>query len=937
MSRQLVAWAAVWFAAGLLVAPAGAQQRSHNGGWQQTLERVASAVVVLRVSVPRAFDTQMAAAEMATGFVVDAKRGLILTNRHVVNPGPVVAEAVFLNHEEVEVKAVYRDPVHDFGLFRYDPNDVEFMQPGELQLVPEHATVGTEIRVVGNDAGEKLSILSGTLARLDREAPVYGRDGYNDFNTFYYQAASATSGGSSGSPVVDEHGHVVALNAGGNRRASSSYYLPLDRVVRALEQVRAGRVVTRGTLQTVFLQRPYDELRRLGLRPETEADLRERFPDQTGLLVVDEVVPGGPAYGELEVGDVLLGVAEVDSPSFVDLEALLDEKVGGTVSLRIERGGLAMQTTLGVGDLHAISPAEYLEMGGGVVHALSYQQARNRGVPVQGLFVATAGYSLTRAGMSRGAVITAVDGQPVGTLDEFEQHWASLPDGANVALRFFDLAQPTAQSLALASVDRLWYPMARCVRNDAIGSWPCRPSPAAPARKAPPAASTTFRDDLARPMRDLAPSLVMVEFEVPFRIDGIHADRFKGAGLVVDAERGLVVVDRETVPISLGDVKLVFASSVEVPGEVIYIHPAHNLGVVAYDPSLLGDTPIRAARLESREIEANDELWIVGLNNEHEIVSRRSKVASITAPVLPMTSPPRFRESNLEVVLLVDPPSTVGGVLCDAKGRVHGFWGSFSAGGGIPPQSFFAGLSAQRIEEIVEPLRAGRKVAWRTLGAELHPLTLADARARGLSEVAARELERHGGGARRVLSVARVTRGLASSSDLQVGDLILAIDGDPVTEFEEVERAAQSGRVEVTVLRDGAEQRIPVSTTELSGRGTDRAIFWAGAVLQAPHLALAEQGSESTGVYVAWFWFGSPANRYGLAATRRIVAVDNQPVSDLDAFLGAVSGRPDRSSVRLKTVSLDGRIDVITLKLDLEFWPTSELRRNGGGWKRIPH
>ena len=86
--------------------------------WEETLDRVASAVVVLRVASPRAFDDGTAGTSTATGFVVDAEQGLILTNRHVVTPGPVVAEAVFLNNEEVDVQAVYRDPVHDFGLFR---------------------------------------------------------------------------------------------------------------------------------------------------------------------------------------------------------------------------------------------------------------------------------------------------------------------------------------------------------------------------------------------------------------------------------------------------------------------------------------------------------------------------------------------------------------------------------------------------------------------------------------------------------------------------------------------------------------------------------------------------------------------------------------------------------------------------------------------------
>ncbi|HEX7375162.1 MAG TPA: trypsin-like peptidase domain-containing protein, partial [Steroidobacteraceae bacterium] len=691
--------------AGAWLLPAHAEE---NPAWDRTLERIAMSVVTIEIDQTRAFDTEWNQSSQATGFVVDAEHGLILTNRHVVTPGPVVATAVFQSREEVELHAVYRDPVHDFGLYRYDPAKLKYTHPAALPLYPEGARVGTEIRVVGNDAGEQLSILAGTLARLDREAPEYGVGKFNDFNTFYIQAASGTSGGSSGSPVIDIRGRVVALNAGGSTGAQSSFYLPLDRVQRALQLIEQGLPVTRGTLQTVFAYTPYDELIRLGLRAETEKAARDANPGQTGMLVVREVQPGSPTENKLQPGDILTRVNGALVTTFKPLDVILDDSVGREIEVEVERGGERITQRLPVQDLHSITPAEYLEFGDAVVHTLSYQMARHFNAPVRGVFVANPGYSLASAGVPRGAVISSLDGQPVVDLAGFEKIFAGLAEGGRAAVRYMTLDDPQGSDTRVMRVDRSWFPARHCKRDDATGLWPCTDLPPAPAAAPLKPAKTTFAVTGDARADALAPSLVYVTFDMPFSVAGITERNYHGTGLLVDAARGLVVVDRNTVPVAAGDVRLTFAGSIEVPGRVEYIHPLHNIAVVSFDPKLLDGTPIRAPKFDVHELVAGEAVTVVGLGGDSRLRSISTTVSTVDDVNFPLSRTLQFRDANLEVVSLLNPPSDFDGVVVGKDGRVRALWSSFATESARETQQLARGMPVEFALEAAEAARTAK-------------------------------------------------------------------------------------------------------------------------------------------------------------------------------------------------------------------------------------
>ncbi len=653
------------------------------------------------------------------------------------------------------------------------------------------------------------------------------------------------------------------------------------------------------------------------------------------MLTVSQVIPGSPADGKLEPGDILVRMNGDLITEFVPLAAILDSSVGSSIAIEIERGGVSLIEDITVNDLHAVSPDEFLEFGNAIVHNLSYQQARHYNRAVDGVYVANPGYIFARSGIPRGAVISEVGGEPVNDIESLQAQLATMADGDRTTYRYHTMDDPRNSIVRSVEMDRNWFPAQHCWRDDESGVWPCNDLDSGPEPSAPQSGRTQFSKNGDSRVNAITPSLVMVTFDLPYTISGVAERHYYGTGLIVDTERGLIVVDRNTVPVAMGDVSITFAGSLQINGRVEYVHPLHNLAVVAYDPKLIGDTPVAAARFSNEVLEPGDDVWVIGLKGDHQIVHQATTVASVDPMLLPLSRTLRFRDTNIEAISLVNAPGDIDGVIVNKRGAVLAKWVSFAFQSGGESGQINRGISAELVSEFVDVVRSGETVY--SLEAELGYTPLFAARKLGLGEDWLSKLESHNPSGRRALSVTRLVAGTPASELLRNGDMILAVDNRVVTTFRELERAVSKPAVTLTVWRDSAAVEIDIETVALGGEGVKRAVSWAGALLHDPHRAMAAQrGIESSGVYIAFFSYGSPATRYGLWAGRRIVAVDDTETPDLQAFVDIVSGKDDQESVRLKTVSWNGSVQVITLKLDNQYWPAYEIRLTDTGWKRAP-
>lgn len=385
----------------------------------------------------------------------------------------------------------------------------------------------------------------------------------------------------------------------------------------------------------------------------------------SGLLSVRHVVPLGPADGYLQTGDILVSIDGKLCNHFVELEAVLDDKAEllakgeqPTVVLTVFRHRQFVEIEIEVEDLHTITPSSYLELGGSIIHPLSFQLARAYLHPVNSVFIADPGTVFGLAGVPAYSVVTALNNEPTPDLETFIKVLQQLPDSKRVPVRFYSLSKKGVENVRVVTIDKRSTRFRMATRDDSKGTWIYTPIPSLPLDSASATAAAPARfiplptssrgSTYGRVASKLQRSFCTVEWTSPFGMDGLTTKWSDGCGIVVDSVNGIVLVDRATIPTAMGRVSLTFANNLTVPGRILWICPIQNFGFLQYDPeSVRGKIRPEPAGVEFSELgpmRPGDEVLLATINTTtHAIRVLETDIKSRGFFLYQDQHPPKYR------------------------------------------------------------------------------------------------------------------------------------------------------------------------------------------------------------------------------------------------------------------------------------------------------
>ncbi|HUU98417.1 MAG TPA: S1C family serine protease [Phycisphaerae bacterium] len=230
-----------------------------------------------------------------SGFVVDADRGFVATNFHVIagSGAPDGIQVVNIRGERSSAELVFCDGQYDLAILSCPL--AKGVVP--ITLRDDPPAKGEDVLVLGSPAVDDTSAASNSATRgiVSRSVTIDG--------TTYYQIDAAVNPGNSGGPALDDHGRAIGMvTAKLTGHEGIGYVVPARQVARGLDAARAGEPVA--ATQRVFgARRGLEHIARLMLAEERLIDCFEDVESawQTAILTgadIDDAVYGALAEHE---------------------------------------------------------------------------------------------------------------------------------------------------------------------------------------------------------------------------------------------------------------------------------------------------------------------------------------------------------------------------------------------------------------------------------------------------------------------------------------------------------------------------------------------------------------------------------------------------------------------------------------------------------------
>jgi S1-C subfamily serine protease len=275
-----------------------------------------------------------------SGFIWD-KDGSIVTNYHVIQ-GAKTINVTLSDMTSWEAEVIGSEPNKDLAVLKIKA-PARVLAPIKVGE-SEGLKVGQSVFAIGNPFGLDQTLTTGIISALGREIKSITGVPISDV----IQTDAAINPGNSGGPLLDSSGRLIGVNtmiySPSGASAGIGFSIPVDEVNYVVSDIVKYGVV----------RKPMIGVSLLNSQKASQAGL-------AGALIL-KVIEDGPAkkaglretkrnqYGEIELGDIIIGVNNIDVGSNSDLYIALEQFApGDKVSILFERDGRekAVELTLG--------------------------------------------------------------------------------------------------------------------------------------------------------------------------------------------------------------------------------------------------------------------------------------------------------------------------------------------------------------------------------------------------------------------------------------------------------------------------------------------------------------------------------------------------------------------------------------------------------------